>query len=276
MKKAIQYLLLILAFFSMIMFSACSKTSEQEKDFGYDMNTVEGDRQILGFTLRSFVSKCLTREELAQLVYEYEKVQDKWSGREYRYPSGKLLKVPELQLITPGEHEHNENTRYAISLMEENEDHFIKGLEVSIMSDTSACKIENNTQEQNTTESTEPAQKYNLRIERWKKVDGNAVMTLVFSEDENYMTGYSGTLLDKTIYEKWPDVRSEYTQNGNEIIYKQWNVIATAHDDKPQETTWQTWKLTYHDDKTFTASNLDDPDSRSYTYGFVEIVDLSN
>ena len=160
--------------------------------------------------------------------------------------------------------------------MEENEDHFIKGLEVSIMSDTSACKIENNTQEQNTTENTEPAQKYNLRIERWKKVDGNAVMTLVFSEDENYMTGYSGKLLDKTIYEKWPDVRSEYTRNGNEIIYKQWNVIATAHDDKPQETTWQTWKLTYQDDKTFTASNLDDPDSRSYTYGFVEIVDLSN
>ena len=51
MKKAIQCLLLMLAFFSMIMFSACSKTSEQEKDFGYDMNTVEGDRQILGFTI---------------------------------------------------------------------------------------------------------------------------------------------------------------------------------------------------------------------------------
>jgi hypothetical protein len=276
MKKAIQYLLLILAFFSMILFSACSKTSEQEKDFGYDMNTVEGDRQILGFTLRSFVSKCLTREELAQLVYEYEKVQDKWSGREYRYPSGKLLKVPELQLITPGEHEHNENTRYAISLMEENEDYFIKGLEVSVMSDTSACKIQNNTQNQDTTENTEPVQKYNLRIERWERVEGRGSMTLVFSEDENYMTAYSGKLLDKTIYEKWPDIRSEYTRNGNEIIYKQWNVVATSHDDKPQETTWETWKLTYQDDKNFSASNLDDPDSRSYAYTFVEILDLSN
>ena len=276
MKKAIQYLLLIMAFFSMIMFSACSKTSIQEKDFGYDMNTVEGDRQILGFTMRSFVRKCLTREELAQLVYEYEKVQDKWSGREYRYPSGKLLKVPELQLITPGEHEHNENTRYAISLMEENEDHFIKGLEVSVMSNTSACKIQNNTQNQDTTENTEQVQKYNLRIERWERVEGRGSMTLVFSEDENYMTAYSGKLLDKTIYEKWPDIRSEYTRNGNEIIYKQWNVVATSHDDKPQETTWETWKLTYQDDKNFSASNLDDPDSRSYAYTFVEILDLSN
>ena len=63
--------------------------------------------------------------------------------------------------------------------------------------------------------------------------------------------------------------------NPKYYIYKQWNVVATSHDDKPQETTWETWKLTYQDDKNFSASNLDDPDSRSYGYTFVEILDLS-
>ena len=44
---------------------------------------------------------CLTMEEMLQLVFNYEKVQKKWSNKELDLVSNTKVKVPELQLVPP-------------------------------------------------------------------------------------------------------------------------------------------------------------------------------
>lgn len=95
---------------------------------------------------------CLTREEMAQQVYNFESVQKK-SG----YTIYGDITAPDLKLITPGEHEHNENTRYEIRTLPKNKDGIPTGIEVLVMSDTSACKIEQ-TESQPTPETDETTQ----------------------------------------------------------------------------------------------------------------------
>jgi hypothetical protein len=71
---------------------------------------------------------CLTREEMAQQVYNFEIVQRN--------------DVFDLLLDTPGEHEHDEKTRYKITTLGTNSDGVYLGIKVEVMDDTSACKIE--------------------------------------------------------------------------------------------------------------------------------------
>jgi len=134
MKRIIEYFLLILLIFSTLLLSACRDDSQEE---WYIDTTNE--------IIEACTGKCLTREEMAQLVYNYEKIQEKYSGDrigdsdEY---------VPELKLVTPGEHEHNEKTRYEIKTLKIDKTGIYTGLEVRVMDDTSACKIEDNNQSQ--------------------------------------------------------------------------------------------------------------------------------
>ena len=121
--------MVIFLIFGMLFFTSCAVPEDKQID-----NTKD---QIL-LALKTCTGTCLTREEMAQLVYNYEKVQSKWSGMDLI--NGK--KTPQLELVTPGEHEHNENTRYEITVLDQDEDGFYKGLKVSVMDDTSACKIE--------------------------------------------------------------------------------------------------------------------------------------
>ncbi len=215
---------------------------------------------------------CLTYEEMEQKLSEYEKVQMEYSNKQIESESQHILTVPSLQLILPGEHEHDENTRYKISALtnydpHHNSDAFIEGLEVTVMDDTSGCEIEENTQPQ---EQTETPSQNNLRIERWKGKFNS--ITVVFSEDENYITTYPGKLYDNTLNEKWPEIRSEYTRNGNEITYKQWELRITASDkdDDSEKVTWENCTITYLDDNTFVFTNLDHPEDEPITYTRIE------
>jgi hypothetical protein len=83
---------------------------------------------LINSRIESCTGTCLTREEMAQHIYDFEKIQ-----------KGNDL---DLKLETPGEHEHDEKTRYQITTLGTNKDGVYQGIKVEVMDDTSACKIE--------------------------------------------------------------------------------------------------------------------------------------
>ena len=135
MKRCINHLPVVLLIIGLIIVTGCTAPTEGERR----QATLEVNREKLHLALEACTGTCLTREELAQLVYNYEKVQEKWSGAGF---SDYEFKIPELQLVTPGEHKHDENTRYEITILGKDENGFETGLKVSVMEDTSACKFE--------------------------------------------------------------------------------------------------------------------------------------
>lgn len=139
MKRIIKSLSIVLIVFGIFFtLTGCDNSPEaQQKAFEDEMNE---KYKTLYFALKACTGTCLKREEMAQLVYDYEKVQERYSGQ--TVDAHKHITYPELQLITPGKHEHDENTRYEITLLDTDENGFHKGLEVKVMSDTSGCKIE--------------------------------------------------------------------------------------------------------------------------------------
>ncbi|MBR0462212.1 MAG: hypothetical protein IJJ00_05840 [Erysipelotrichaceae bacterium] len=134
MKRCINHLPVVLLIIGLIIVTGCTAPTEGERR----QATLEVNREKLHLALEACTGTCLTREELAQLVYNYEKVQEKWSGAGF---SDYEFKIPELQLVTPGEHKHDENTRYEITILGKDENGFETGLKVSVMEDTSACKM---------------------------------------------------------------------------------------------------------------------------------------
>ena len=151
MKRMIKSLSIILIVFGMLFtLTGCDNSPEaQQKAFEDEMNE---KGKALHLALMKCTGTCLKREEMAQLVYDYEKVQERYSGK--TADVYKHIMYPELQLITPGKHEHDENTRYEITLLDTDENGFCTGLEVKVMSDTSGCKIEE-PEPQDQTETTE-------------------------------------------------------------------------------------------------------------------------
>ena len=151
MKKTIKLLTVIMLILRMLVLTACTEFTEGEKR----ASTLIKYRDRLRYALEIYTGTCITYEELAQLVYSYEKVQEKWSGEEI--VDGVF--VPELQLVPPGKYESTEDTRYKITMLDKDENGFIKGLQVSVMDDTSACKVPDNSEqtpvEDNTGSSTE-------------------------------------------------------------------------------------------------------------------------
>jgi hypothetical protein len=136
--------------------------SDKEKK-EYDESVV---RKVNYEVIGRCTGSCLTREEMEQKISEYEKVQMEYSNKEIKSESDHILTVPELRLVMPDEHEYDENTRYRITALSEVDPHtnpagFTEGLQVEVMDDTSACKIE----EAEPQETTEPVETAGLPVE---------------------------------------------------------------------------------------------------------------
>lgn len=127
MNSIIKYLMVITLIIGTLLFTAC----DSDEHAGYVVDTIN-------LEIEACTGTCLTREELAQLVYNYEKVQENHSGKEIE--DG--LHVPDLKLETPGKHEHDDKTRYQITTLEKDKSDIYTGIKVSVMDDTSACNIE--------------------------------------------------------------------------------------------------------------------------------------
>ena len=110
MKKTIKLLTVIMLILRMLVLTACTEFTEGEKR----ASTLIKYRDRLRYALEIYTGTCITYEELAQLVYSYEKVQEKWSGEEI--VDGVF--VPELQLVPPGKYERTEDTRYKITMLD--------------------------------------------------------------------------------------------------------------------------------------------------------------
>ena len=137
MKKSIKILSILMIVFSLFGFTACG--SDDEYDIYMDRRTV---------AIGKCCGSCLTREQVAVLLNEFETtVQQVYDNMEcLRSDKSTTETIEPAILITPGEHEHDENTRYKITPT--GGDVVFTGIKVEVMSDTSACKIEDNNQSQ--------------------------------------------------------------------------------------------------------------------------------
>ena len=128
----------ILTSLAIILFACMamgSNFSEKNKEWDNELANNEKFKEYCEYynsSMEACTGTCLTREEMAQLVYNYEKVQIK----------AKEDNVFDLKLETPGEHKHDEKTRYQITTLETNSDGVYNGLKVELIKDTSSCKIE--------------------------------------------------------------------------------------------------------------------------------------
>lgn len=147
MKKTFKYLLVILFVFMMLIFVSCN---DNEDDWKFDQkNAALEQAEQLHRDLLKCTGTNLTRDEMAQLVYDYEKVQKKWNGAKFFDPyDEKNNVVLDLQLVTPGKHEHDENTRYEITILEKDKLGFEKGLKVSVMNNSSTDETETDAESQ--------------------------------------------------------------------------------------------------------------------------------
>ena len=142
MRKATTYFSLILLIVCALLCPSCSCShrDEKEKQDSFDLYRY---RAGVNAAIEGCLGTCLTREEMAQLVYNFEKIQSKWSN----IPIGDTGdKVPDLKLDTPGEHYHDDNTRYEITSLPTDGNGICTGIKVSVMED-GACKIPDGTQE---------------------------------------------------------------------------------------------------------------------------------
>ena len=147
MKKSFKYLLVLLFVFTMLIFVSCSDDKEDLINGAKEFNLDQADK--LHRDLLRCTGTNLTRDEMAQLVYDYEKVQKKWNGEEFHDPNDtSIIVVLDLQLVTPGKHEHDENTRYEITILEKDKLGFEKGLKVSVMNNSSTDETETDTESQ--------------------------------------------------------------------------------------------------------------------------------
>ena len=96
----------------------------------------------VNYIISGVTGTCLTREELANRLQIYDRIVEKWSGfRVVEAGTRKRAEVPHLTLLTPGQHEHDENTRYEITMREKDSDGFCTGIKVNIMPE-GACKTQ--------------------------------------------------------------------------------------------------------------------------------------
>ena len=128
MKKTIKSMLVILLVFSTLLFTACSDDNVDKRNFIDDVNE----------KIESCIGTCLTKEEMDQLVNKYRDIQKKESGAKVN----DNYSIPELKLITLGEHKQEDNTRYEITTLEEDDEGCITGIKASVMEDNSECNIE--------------------------------------------------------------------------------------------------------------------------------------
>ncbi|MBR0461813.1 MAG: hypothetical protein IJJ00_03750 [Erysipelotrichaceae bacterium] len=159
--RAILTCLVVTLFASMAMGTKIysPNDAQQHKEIAIDIDPFMTDEEYIEYCyginsrIESCTGTCLAREEMAEKVYQFESVQKKYSG-EYNdivFPggihsqeepyveSGSIYNL-DLKLVTPGKHDHDENTRYEIKTI--SGEHFLyEGLEVVVMKDTSACNI---------------------------------------------------------------------------------------------------------------------------------------
>ena len=222
MKKTIKLLTVIMLILRMLVLTACTEFTEGEKR----ASTLGKYRDRLRYALEIYTGTCITYEELAQLVYSYEKVQEKWSGEEI--VDGVF--VPELQLVPPGKYERTENTRYEITMLEKDENGFIKGLKVSVMDDTSACKVPDSTEDQppvedNTGSSTE--QTTPVETDNTQNVEQKAGVWKLNKERTYTKEG------DTTSYTSWV-----YTYIAEELWHMYKAYLPPAEDREASDTTF--------------------------------------
>ena len=129
MKKTVKIFMIITLLLGMFLITSCD--SESTTPYERALYNMEA-------AIERCTGSCLTREEMAQLVYNFEKVQEEYSGKPVEDSNDTL---PELRMVTPREHEHDEKTRYEIRELLDNRTTVV-GITVSVMDDTSACKIE--------------------------------------------------------------------------------------------------------------------------------------
>ena len=112
-------------------------TDEEYEEYCYLINS----------EIESCTGRCLAREGMAHLVYNFEKVQKRHNGEEMTDLKDGSRFVLVLTLETPGEHEHDENTRYMIMTQEKDEHGFYKGIRVMVMPE-GMCEINDDTIQQ--------------------------------------------------------------------------------------------------------------------------------
>lgn len=229
MKKTIKLLTVIMLILGMFFLSACySDGDEDPKE--RESSSLKYYANSLRFELESCTGTCLTMEEMLQLVFNYEKVQKKWSNKELDLVSNTKVKVPELQLVPPGKYERTENTRYEITLLDKDENGFNKGLQVSVMDDTSACKVPDNTEDQppvedntgSSTEQTAPVETNNTQ-----NVEQKAGVWKLNKEKTYIKEG------DPTSYTSWV-----YTYIAEELWHMYKAYLPPAEDREASDTTF--------------------------------------
>ena len=165
---------------------------------------------------------CLTREEMAQKLYNFEKIQKKYNGEEMVDQKDGSSFVLVLTYKTPGEHEHDENTRYMISTLPEDEHGFYGGIEIRVMEGNSACKIEESEPQQTeeTTQDQPPVEDNTGNITE----QSDPVQTDNTQNDDQktgcYKLNIKRTYLkegDPTSYTEW---KYTYIVSGQNHVYK--------------------------------------------------------
>ncbi len=162
MKKITKLLTALLLVFEIVFFTACSCSSLNNDDYGQ----IEKQSDMFKIAMAEFIGSCLTAEETLQLLLDYESVQKYWSGKEV----ARGVYIPELKYVPPEKHERTEDTRYEIDLLEKDKHGFYTGIKVSVMDDTSACKIPDSSEQTpvedntgNVTEETTPVETDNTQ-----------------------------------------------------------------------------------------------------------------
>ena len=221
MKKITKLLTAFLLVFEIVFFTACSCSSLNNDDYGQ----IEKQSDLFKIAMAEFIGSCLTAEETLQLLLDYESVQKYWSGKEV----ARGIYIPELKYVPPEKHERTEDTRYEMTLLEKDKHGFYTGIKVSVMDDTSACKVPDSSEqtpvEDNTGSSTE--QTTPVETDNTQNVEQKAGVWKLNKEKTYIKEG------DTTSYTSWV-----YTYIAEELWHMYKAYLPPAEDREASDTTF--------------------------------------
>ncbi|MBR2676121.1 MAG: hypothetical protein IKE28_04345 [Solobacterium sp.] len=151
MERIIKIIKRVLMVFAVCLCSGCGSCG--------DRNEVDSIKELsdnVNYIISGVTGTCFTREEMGRMLMIFDNIDERWSGYEvYDRSTKRDIAVPKLRLETPGEHEHDENTRYEITMLDKDQNGFCTGIKVSVMPE-GACKVINTPKPSASTEPEEP------------------------------------------------------------------------------------------------------------------------
>ena len=126
----------------LIVFAVCICSGCSACETNHRIDSISEFVDNINYIIKGVTGKCLTREEMAHMLQIFDNICENWNGYSaIERGTNREITVPALKLETPGEHYHDENTRYEISLLEKNYNGIHKGIKVTVMQE-GACKID--------------------------------------------------------------------------------------------------------------------------------------